>query len=140
MSKSSIFLLVALLAFCYAHYYYRLPGPCEINPTLDKIRQDLIKVEPKAANLQYYPSHESYTEDKEKIFLCMKDPNTGKEYDYNTLLLVMLHEIAHAFSPVVDKEHKTPEFNGMHNYYRKKASDMGLVNLNKEVEPTYCKH
>lgn len=137
---NGIYLLIAISFIFIVTFIYRNPGTCEINPTLDKLRLELAKVEPKSANLQYFPARESYTEDKEKIFLCMKDPKTGKEYDFNTLMLVLLHEIAHAFSPVIDKEHKTPEFNNLHNYYRKKASDMGIVDLSREVDSSYCKH
>lgn len=140
MINSRFQLLIALLGIIILCFIYRLPGTCEINPTLDKLRMELARVEPKSVNLQFYPGKESYTEDKEKIFLCMKDPKTGKEYNFNTLMLVLLHEIAHAFSPVIDKEHVTPEFNNLHNYYRKKASDMGIVNLDKEVDSSYCKH
>ena len=136
---NKVYLIIGVVFVFAICYYYRNPGTCEINPTLDKLRYELAKVEPKSKNLQFYPARESYTEDKEKIFLCMNDPKTGQEYSYNTLMLVLLHEIAHAFSPVIDKEHITPEFNNLHKYYREKAHKMGIVNLDNEVTPEYCK-
>jgi hypothetical protein len=127
-------LLVLLIAIIYMH---RTPGPCKIDPVLEKLRRDLIKVDPRLSRLQYFPGDESYTEDKEKIFLCMKDEN-GKTYPYNTLFGVALHEAAHALTNVVDKEHVTPEFNNMHEHLRQKATKLGLLDPTKPVPAGYC--
>jgi hypothetical protein len=133
-----IFILVLLLAVLFTlSYAYRNPGVCMIDPMLEKLRQDLIKVDPRLGKLQYFPGNESYTEDKEKIFICMKDEQ-GNYYPYNALLQVALHEAAHALCPIVDTEHKTPEFNNLHNALRKKASALGLVDLTKNVPLGYC--
>ena len=40
---------------------------------------------------------DSATEDKKKVFICVKGKN-GKYYNYNKLLQVALHELAHAQS------------------------------------------
>ena len=138
MSVVNILVLLVLLLFLTGiSYHYRLPGTCLIDPTLEKIRKDLIKIDPRLAKLQYFPGDESYTEDKERIFLCMKDEK-AKYYSYNTLLAVALHESAHALCPIIDKEHKTPEFNNMHEALRKRATSLGLFNPDIPVPSAYC--
>jgi hypothetical protein len=106
--------LILLVAIIVAiAYIYRKAGTCMIDPTLERLRRDLIKVDPQASRLQFFPADESFTEDKQKVFICMKDEN-GNYYPYNTLLAVCLHELAHALCPIVDKQHVTPEFNNIH--------------------------
>lgn len=134
--NASVLLILIGLLFCLT-YYHHLPGTCLIDPTLERLRRDLIKVDTRLGRLQYFPGDESYTEDKERIFLCMKD-DKDVYYDYNTLLQVALHEGAHALTRVIDKDHKTKEFNDMHEVLRKRASTLGLVDLTKNVSTGYC--
>ena len=128
------FTLIILSMF----YLYRMPGVCEFDPVLNKLIKDAIKIEPKSTNLEFFPSDESYTEDKQRVFLCLKDRN-DKYYDYNHLIQVLVHELAHAFSPIYDKDHTTPEFNNLHNKYRSIAIDNNLLNANDRVPDDYCK-
>jgi hypothetical protein len=46
-------------------------------------------------NLVMVEDNESYTINKRVIHLCIKDPRDGKFYDKNTLMYVVLHELAH---------------------------------------------
>jgi hypothetical protein len=46
-------------------------------------------------NLVMVEHDESFTINKKVIHLCTKDPQTGKYYNKNTLLYVVLHELAH---------------------------------------------
>lgn len=59
-------------------------GPLEPLNNLD-ILKNLVMVE----------DNESYTINKQVIHLCTKDPQNGKTYDKNTLMFVVLHELAH---------------------------------------------
>ena len=114
-----VVLLVLLGLLVWMSYRYREPGVCTIDPVLEHLRRDMIKLEPRAAHLQWFPGDESYTEDKNKVFICLKDEH-GNYYPYEQLVQVGAHELSHAMSPTVDKEHKTPEFNNLHNAYRRR--------------------
>ncbi|AHL67587.1 metallopeptidase [Chloriridovirus anopheles1] len=46
-------------------------------------------------NLVMVEDNESFTINKKVIHLCTKDPGSGKYYDKNTLMFVVLHELAH---------------------------------------------
>lgn len=139
-------LIISILIVCYTMYIHRLPGVCEFDAVLNNLRKDAIKIEPDSTRLEFFPSDESYTEDKKRVFLCLKDKE-GKYYEYNHLLQVLVHELAHAFTDVIDKEHKTPEFNNKHNEYRQKLNDLknvdpklkNIVNLDDRVPLDYCR-
>ena len=127
-----LLLLVASVCVMQSH-----PKECFIEPMLEKLRQDLIKLDNGASRLQFFSGDESYTEDKERVYLCMKDEN-GKYYSYNTLIAVGIHELAHALSPVIDPEHTSKEFNEKHEELRKRAEEMGLLNVDDPVPHGYC--
>lgn len=134
----NLLVLVAILAILFSiTYAHRHPGVCEIDPMLEKLRQDLIKIDPRAARLSFFSASESYTEDKEKVFMCLKDEN-DKYYPYNMIVEVGVHELAHAFTTVVDKEHVTPEFNNEHQRLKKRAVELGI--LDPKIPPVagYC--
>lgn len=69
----------------------------EDDPHLHNIKALLIEAfpdDPDIQGLKLYKGDKSYTLNKEKIFLCMKDEN-GEYYNTNMLIYVLLHEIAH---------------------------------------------
>lgn len=132
----SVLIMLVILMVSVA-IYYREPATCDIDPILERLRQDMIKVDPRLAKAQWFPGTESYTEGKRKIFICLKDEH-GNYFPMNELQQVALHEAAHFLSPVIDKEHKTPEFNNLHFALRKRASQLGLFDPSKPVPPTYC--
>jgi hypothetical protein len=132
----AILVLSIFLIFCLI-YFNRHPGPCKIDLILEKLKKDIIKIEPRASRLKFAPSNESYTEDKERIFICMKDEN-NEYYSYNMLLSVMIHEIAHAFCNIIDKEHITPEWNSLHEFYRQKGAKLGIFDPNLPPIAGYC--
>jgi|UniRef100_A0A6C0LU95 hypothetical protein len=75
----------------------------------------------------------SYTIDKEQVYLCVKDDN-DEYYDYDMLMHVLLHELAHAicdeightkkfddiFTDLMDEAHN-PSCTGQKPIYDKKA-------------------
>ena len=74
------------------------------DPMLDHLRIILLNVHPIVKTLKLYKGDKSYTLNKEKIFLCLKDDN-DKYYSLNMLIYVSLHEIAHVLSPTTGHDH-----------------------------------
>lgn len=107
------------------------------DPLIKKIKYDVSKLDPRIVSIDFFSSDESYTEDKDKIFLCLKD-ETGKYYDYNMLMYVAIHECSHALTDVIDVEHITPEFRGMFESLLQKASKIGLYDPTAPLEEHYC--
>lgn len=109
------------------------------DPLINRIKQDVSKLDHRISNIAFYSSTESYTEDKDKIFLCLKDDEKGEYYDYNTLIYVAIHECAHALTDVIDLEHVTPEYRNMFKYLLDKATSIGIYDPSKPLPNHYCK-
>jgi hypothetical protein len=107
------------------------------DPLIERIRNDLIKVDPRVSKLTFKASNESFTEDKKHVYLCLKDKN-GNYYDYNMLMYVALHELAHAFSHSVDEDHTTDEFKNNFKMLLQKGEQLGLYDPKKPLNYEYC--
>ncbi len=109
------------------------------DPLINKIKNDLLKVDPRVSNLTFSASNESFTEDKKHVYLCLKDKN-GNYYDYNMLMYVSLHELAHAFSIGVDTEHTSKEFKDKFKELLKKAEELQIYDSKKSLIYDYCNY
>ena len=84
--------------------------------------------------LSFYKGDKSYTINKEKVFLCLKDKN-GNYYDMNTLIFVTLHEISHA---LCDEIGHTTKFNKIFDELIKKATEMQIYDPDTPIVQDYC--
>jgi hypothetical protein len=125
------FLLIVLVTLCVNRVY------SYDDPFISKLREDLINIDPRSKELVFNASNESFTEDKKMVYLCIKDKD-GKYYDYNMLMYVALHELAHAFSESVDMEHKGDEFKTNFKQLLDKAERMGYFDSKKPLDYNYC--
>jgi hypothetical protein len=107
------------------------------DPLIDKIKTDLLKVDPRVEELSFHASNESFTEDKRFVYLCLKDKD-GKYYDYNMIMYVSLHELAHAFSNSVDTDHSGKEFKDNFRNLLDKAQSLGLYDPKIPLVYDYC--
>lgn len=86
----------------------------------------------------------SYSENKgEKIVLCLRDKTTPPDYplvDFNTVMFVTLHEMAHLMTPGLDAHTHTREFWANFRRLLEDASKIGVytpVNYSRNPVP-YC--
>ena len=107
------------------------------DPLIDKIKSDLLKVDPRVEELSFHASNESFTEDKRFVYLCLKDKN-DKYYDYNMIMYVSLHELAHAFSDSIDTDHTGKEFKDNFRNLLNKAQTLGLYDPKIPLVYDYC--
>lgn len=131
-----------LLLICIIILLFLIWNQCEeyyssLDPKLDQLKQTLIKVVPEAAKVPLFEANKSYSINKEKIYMCLKDEK-GNYYDDNTLMLVLLHEIAHTENKV-DVGH-TENFHRIYENLKQRASALGLVDLSKPVPIGYCEY
>jgi len=107
------------------------------DPMTKRIHEDLILVDPRAQYISIKGSDQSFTEDKLRMYLCLYD-GSGNYYDYNMLMYVALHELAHVISQSVDPEHKTDEFKNNFKFLLKRAQAKGLYDPSKPINLGYC--
>jgi hypothetical protein len=132
-----VFLFLLILAYgIYALNYRRRVFQ---DPVIRRLKNDMMKIDPRVNNIEFYSGTESYTEDKTKIFICLRDDETGDYYEYGVLVYIILHELAHAFSDVYDPEHVTPEFIGTFNFLLRKAQAMGIYDPSLPIPKKYCR-
>jgi hypothetical protein len=109
------------------------------DPLIDKIKNDLLPIDPRIAGLTFKASNASETINKKNVYLCIKDKN-GKYYDYNMLIYVALHECAHAISKAIDEDHNNTSQEFMDNFSMllDKASALGIYNPALPKTKNYC--
>jgi hypothetical protein len=107
------------------------------DPKTKDIQQKLIRVDIRAAKISIKGSNQSFTEDKTRTYLCLRDEN-GQYYDDNMLMYVALHELAHAISESVDPNHETDEFKNNFKMLLTKAADIGVYDPKQPLNYNYC--
>jgi hypothetical protein len=80
-------------------------------------------------------SKRTYTIDKQKIYVVSEKSN-GEKYNQDTLLFVILHEVAHILSPEV---HHTKGFHQIEKRLHNAAMDLGYIRMN-HVDKDYPCH
>jgi hypothetical protein len=78
--------------------------------------------------------YSSFTQNKKKIVLCMKDEK-GRLYSFNSLLYVLLHEIAHVIN---DELHHTKKFQNIFEQLLNHATNLGYYNPKIPFDSNYC--
>lgn len=104
------------------------------DPMLRKIKDYLSDVDPGIKNTKMYVGNRSYTINKEKVFLCLKDEK-GKYYDLNQLVYVFLHEYAHTLCNEIGH---TDHFYKIFDELLKKAQKLGKYDPNIPLIQNYC--
>lgn len=101
---------------------------------IDGLIEKLIRVHPRAKELQFYHDKKSYTINKKSIYLCIKDEN-GDYYEENMLIYAALHELGHV---LCDEIGHTPKYWAIFDQLLEKAANMGIYDPTKPVNPNYC--
>jgi hypothetical protein len=76
----------------------------------------------------------SYTEDKDKIYLCIRD-SRGRTHDINTITVVFIHELAHI---ATNEQNHTPEFWSNYKMLYDTAVSCHVIDLYASVPDEYC--
>jgi hypothetical protein len=109
-------------------FYHRKPG--KFIGLLEPLNNlDILK------NLVMVEDNESYTINKKVIHLCTKNPQNGKYYDKNTLMFVVLHELAHVLCSDVGH---TENFTNINYTLLNHAIKHGLYDPTKPFVKNYC--
>ena len=104
------------------------------DPMLYEIRENLKLLSPKASRLRYYQDDKSYTINKQKVYLCLKDHNDDY-YPMNMLMYVAIHELAHVMCNEIGH---TPKFHDIFQNLLVRAHQLGIYDPNTPVIQNYC--
>jgi len=84
--------------------------------------------------ISLYKGEKSYTINKHKIFVCLRDEK-GEYYPDNMLIYVILHELSHCICPNVGH---TPEFNAIFDEVLALATKMRIYDPTQPIIMDYC--
>jgi hypothetical protein len=107
-------------------------------PTLKQVRANFTAINPQFSKIPLRSGDSAYTENKEVITLCLKDPDSNTVYDINTVMYVALHELAHVITPEGAEEHGE-EFKRNFTKLLKEGSERGIYNPSIPMPSTYCR-
>lgn len=78
--------------------------------------------------------HRTFVTNKQRIHLVIRSPETGHFFDYETLLQVAIHELAHIMCP--DKHH-SKRFYYYESLFEERAVEKGLLPSQFQPDPNY---
>ena len=106
------------------------------DPMLDRLRNHLKPLHPVVEKISLYMGNKSYTINKKKVYLCLKDKN-GRYYDFNMLVYVFIHELAHVLCKEIGH---TAKYYEIFRSLLRKAAQMKLYDPKKPIIQNYCGH
>jgi len=86
--------------------------------------------------ISLYKGDKSYTINKQKIFLCLKDEN-GSYYDDMMLMYVLLHELSHV---ICDEVGHTQKFHEIFDQVLEEAHIIGIYDKSYSIIQDYCQY
>lgn len=86
--------------------------------------------------INLYKGNKSYTINKEKVYLCLKDENDDY-YTENMLIYVLAHELSHVLSESIGH---TEEFHGIFEDLLVELTDAGIYDPSQEIISNYCEY
>lgn len=130
-------ILIAVFGFIiYFAYTSTISNYASHNhPILDRVRENFGKIDKAYEKIPLREGDSAYTENKEVITLCLKDPQTQKYYDMNTIMYVALHELAHV---LCDSQGHGDEFKKKFSKILRHAAKIGIYDPRVSMSPTYC--
>ena len=86
--------------------------------------------------INLYKGDKSYTINKQKVFLCLKDEK-NQYYETNMLIYVLLHEISHV---ICDEVGHTEKFGKIFDELLEEAKKMNIYNPDIPIITDYCQY
>lgn len=105
------------------------------DPMLYKLKRIMEPLHPEIKNLKLYKGDKSYTLNKEKIYLCLRDEN-GDYYSTNMLIYVLIHEFAHYLNK--DDIGHTEKFHEIFDKLLYEAHKLGIYDSSIPPIDNYC--
>ena len=110
---------------------------------LTKLHQKIEKIIPllseseqkKLFKIKLQPGKKSFTINKHHVHLCLVNDENREYYEENTLIYVLLHEIAHIFC---DEEGHTEKYMKIFKRLIRLATKVKIYDPNIQLPKTYC--
>jgi hypothetical protein len=131
-----ILLILFILLLGYVIFSRVMEYYSQLDPMLRHIHKKLEPLDPKVKSLKFYEGNKSYTINKKKIYLCLRDEK-NEYYNENMLMYVAIHELAHV---LCDEIGHTDKFHRIFKQLLYKAQKMGIYDASQPIVRNYCGH
>lgn len=134
--------LLVLLFFCLLYLIFSQHidfYTSNKDPLLKELHKQLSQLHPKFENISINEGNKTYTINKKKIFICLKD-EYGRYYNRNHLVYVILHEYSHVLCDEWDTDSHGEKFWIIFDGLLEDASSAGLYDSSIPVLENYCGH
>jgi len=129
-----LFIILIIMYFILNHVIERFK---QDDPKLFELRTKLRQLHPEVVDqLILLEDQKSYTINKKKVYLCLRDEN-GDYYHDNMLTFVALHELAHV---MCDEIGHTAKFQSIFQQLLDKATDMSIYDPRVAPITNYCEY
>ncbi len=126
-------IVLSLIIIIFFLYYNQIEPEHYSSSVIVRLKNDLRKICPEVDNIEIVALEkcnalsDSYTDRKRKMYLCI-NAEDGKSY--NSLVELLIHELAHVRTSVFDPTHSSKEYQD--NYYSllNKAIEHGIYKPN----------
>lgn len=119
--------------------HYKKPESYDRRESEDVIRnlkKNLSKIDPGYGQVSIIEGFKgASTKNKKIVSICLRNPDTGKFYSENTLMYVLLHELAHVISPTYGHD---DNFKERMNDLLFKAKELGIYDPDIPIPKMYC--
>lgn len=107
------------------------------DPMLFRIKNRMRPLHPEIVDrIVFLEDTKSYTINKKKVYLCLKDEN-GEYYDDNMLMFVAIHELAHV---LCDEIGHTDKFQSIFQELLDKATEIQIYDPSVAPIQNYCEY
>lgn len=131
----AVFVVTALIGLWMIYKYYRERMLAE-DFDIVRLKTRLLPFFPELERVKVMKGDSSYTINKYRIFICLRDKNTNQIYDDNMLTYVILHELAHS---VCNDIGHTDSFKAIFAEMLNRAEFLGLYDPSIPRPADYCK-
>jgi len=142
LKKSNIVMIIIIFCILLYLFFSFLAHYCkekyqQTDPMIKQLKDTLSVIFPDIKDIKIYESEgKSYTINKEKVYLCIRDEN-NQYYNKNMLLYVLLHEYAHVLNTSIGHNE---EFQEIFDNVLNKAIEAGIYNPSIPTVDDYCNH
>ena len=103
---------------------------------IERLKQNIGKIDPSYSRVRIVEGFKgANTKNKKVISICLRNPETGDFYSENTLMYVLLHELAHVISPTYGHDEN---FKERMNRLLSQAEKLGLYHPDIPIPRIYC--
>lgn len=133
------FIVIVFMVFTFVYYSDVIESFVGIGtdePVLRDLQRQLSTIHPRIATLELYEGKRSYTVNKQRVYICLKDKD-GNYYGRNMLIYVILHEFAHVLCEEIGH---TERFMTIFNALLRIAENRGLYDPDLPPTTDYCEY